>query len=217
MKKISLILLVLVFSLLGIKGSAAQEEVSYTIGRGDTLEISVWGYPELIRTITVRPDGKISFPLLEQELIAEGKTPQQLNEEMIVHLSKEIKAPKVTVIVTGFGSKRIWVLGEVANPGVYPFIGKLTTLEAIIQAGGYKDSACLDSVMVIRNVSVPYPDVFSVNLAKVIRKKRNRSDIQLQAGDVVYLPRHFFAKVDNFLSFFRSNVNYGFYYDLNND
>lgn len=218
MKVLKLLLILLLFNFVIPKTSFPQEEVindiHYIIGKGDTLEISVWGYPEVSRTVVVRPDGRVSLPLLEEEVKADGITPQQLDEEITLKLSKELKDPKVSVIVTAFGSKKIWVLGEVATPGVYSFTGELTTLEAIAQAGGYKNTACLENVMVIRNGNTSNPQAFMVNLAQVIGKKDTQFDMNLQAGDVVYLSRHAIAKIDSFIRFFTDKVGPHLYYGL---
>ncbi|MBN2121415.1 MAG: polysaccharide biosynthesis/export family protein [Candidatus Omnitrophica bacterium] len=185
--------------------SGVADDSLYLIGKGDTLEISVWGYDELTRTITVRPDGRISFPLIDEDILAEGITPQSLKAKLTELLSIELKNPKVSVIITSFVSKRIWVLGEVSSPGAYPFTGKLSVLEAVVQAGGYKNSACLESAMIIRNFHTDKPEVFRVDLSKVISGEDVQA-FELQASDVVYMPRHFIAKLDSFLNFFRRNV-----------
>ncbi len=212
MKKI---LAVILFTICFQAVCFANQSYVYTIGRGDKLEISVWGYPELTRTLVVRPDGNISFPLVDNEIKAEGMTPQELDEELTREISKEVKEPKVAIIVTEFGSKKIIVLGEVMRPGIYNFTGMLSTLEAVTQAGGYRDSACLDSVLVIRERDSLYPQTFRVNLTKVIKKTDKSHDVKLQPDDVVYVPRSFIGKLDKFVDFFKNKVNYGIYYDLN--
>ncbi|MBN1793424.1 MAG: polysaccharide biosynthesis/export family protein [Candidatus Omnitrophica bacterium] len=212
MKKVITLLAVFVLCL-GQTGYA-EDESSYLIGRGDTLEVYVWGYPELDHSIVVRPDGNISFPLIEGEIEAEGKTPEQLDRLLTTELSKELKDPKVTVIVARFSSKKIWVCGEVEEPGAYPFTGFATALESIIQAGGYKRSACLRSVLIIRNRDTRNPEAFLVNLDKVIKKQEITSDVWLQPGDIVYVPRSFISRVDGFLDFFKDAVHVGAYYEL---
>jgi polysaccharide export outer membrane protein len=198
--------------IVSLHSSCAQEssggracDITYSIGKGDTLEISVWGNPELTKTVTVRPDGNISLPLIDQEIKADGIKPSQLKDTLSVLYSKEIKNPKVSVIVTGFASKRIWVLGEVVTPGVYPFSGEVDVLQAIIQAGGYKNSAHLENVVVIRNVTSAKPDFYMINLANHINGKKS-SAINLAPGDVVYLPRSVIAHIDSFIKFFTDKV-----------
>ncbi len=189
----------------------AQEGLTYVIGKGDTLEVSVWGFSELSRPLTVRPDGRISFPLVADEINAEGLTPMQLSQQLSAELSRELKEPKVTVIVSGFGSKKIWVLGEAVTPGAYPFTGDMTALKAIIQAGGYKNSACLENVVVIRHGRTPRPDAFVINMAKLINVKEAQLDMILEPGDVVYLPRNVISKLDNFIKFFTDKVSPAIY------
>lgn len=203
--------LFVLLALLIIKPCLALDDLTYIIGKGDTLEISVWGFAELSRPLTVRPDGKISFPLVKDEIKAEGMTAQALGQQLALQLSKEIKEPKVTVIVTGFGSKKIWVLGEAVTPGAYPFTGEVTALKAIIQAGGYKNSACLENVVVIRNGRSPHPDAFVINLTKLINTKQAELDMILEPDDVVYLPRNIIAKLDSFIKFFTDKVSPAIY------
>ncbi|MBN2120527.1 MAG: polysaccharide biosynthesis/export family protein [Candidatus Omnitrophica bacterium] len=210
MKKVSFMFFVFILFCFLLSG-LASDSLDYRIGKGDTLEISVWGQPQLTRNITVRPDGKISFPFLVKDISAEGMTPEQLGSYITSHLSQEVKEPRATVIVTGFGSKKIWVLGEVSRPGAYPFIDRVTALEAIIQSGGYKSSACLESVVVIRNHSTAQQEAFIVNLAKVLRVKDADTVDALQAGDIVFVPRNFVAKLDTFLKFFTDKVSTGLF------
>lgn len=196
---------------LAFSSANSQETNQYTIGKGDVLEISVWGYPELSRTLTVRPDGAISFPLIDHQIITEHLTPEELDIKLTYSISKEIKDPKVTVIVKEFASKKIWVVGEVVNPGPFPFEGALTTMEAVIGAGGYRDSAYLENVVVIRNRMSDEPEAWMVNLTEVITEQEVYLDVPLQAGDVVYVPRSFIGKLDNFMDFFRGTVAVGIY------
>jgi polysaccharide export outer membrane protein len=165
----------------------AEEKISYTIGPGDVLEISVWQHPELNRTVTVRPDGKISFSLIG-DVDTTGLTPAELNQVITRKLSEYVQNPEVTVIVTNIRSGQIIVLGQVAKPGVYPVGESTTVVEAIAIAGGYTDMADLRSVTITRKSGAKTSKVIKVNLKKVIAEGDKSKDVILERGDVVYMP-----------------------------
>ena len=118
----------LIFCISAVFDAAAGD--SYRLGVGDVLEITVWGHPELKTTVQVRPDGYITFPLVGDQL-ADGKTARQLAEEIQQSLSAYVVAPSVTIIVTGFRTIRVQVLGEVRNPGYYKVSAEDRLLDAI--------------------------------------------------------------------------------------
>ena len=188
--KIRLIVsLVLVVLLAGTPAFFARENLPYTIGPGDVLEISVWQHPELDRTITVRPDGRMSFSLIG-DVNANGLTPAELDEVITERLSEYVQKPEVTVIVSGISIKstQILVLGQVARPGVYPMEESLTVLEAVAKAGSYTERAALKKVTITRQSRAKTPKVMKVNLKKVITKGDRSGDVILEPGDVVHVP-----------------------------
>lgn len=168
----------------------AQENLTYTISPEDVLEISVWQHPELDRTVTVRPDGRMSFSLVG-DVNASGLTPAELDEVITRKLSKYVQKPEVTVIVTdaSIRSKQVLILGEVIRPGAYPIGEGITVLEAIAKAGSYTESAALKKVTITRQSRAKNPKVIKVNLKKVIAKGDTSEDITLEPGDIVYLPK----------------------------
>ena len=155
--------------------------------------------------MTVRPDGRISFPLVDDVYVS-GLTPQEVDSELTGRLSKTIRDPSVTVIVSGFKSKGVYVLGEVKKPGRYPLTQPRTAVEMIAEAGQWLDSGVLTSVMVVRRGWTEQPQAYRVNLAQVVLKGDTRKDMALQDGDVVFIPRNFVKKLDNFLSFFTKHL-----------
>jgi len=171
---------------------------NYTLGEGDNLDISVWQHPELDKRVVIRPDGYISFPLVG-DIKAVGLTPPQLTSSLRENLSRLIKDPQVTVIVAGFGSKNIFVLGEVTKPGVYTFRGGVNILEAISQSGGWKNSAVLNSVMLVRNVFTDHPEAYRLNVYAIIKNGDFSQNLMLQPGDVVYVPKSFVANIGGFI------------------
>lgn len=167
-----------------------QENLTYTISPEDVLEISVWQHPELDRTVTVRPDGRMSFSLVG-DVNASGLTPAELDEVITRKLSKYVQKPEVTVIVTdaSIRSKQVLILGEVIRPGAYPIGEGITVLEAIAKAGSYTESAALKKVTITRQSRAKNPKLIKVNLKKVIAKGDRSENITLEPGDIVYLPK----------------------------
>ncbi|MBA7515463.1 hypothetical protein ES705_07503 [subsurface metagenome] len=187
--KISLIVsLVSVVLLAGTPAFFAEENIPYTVGPGDVLEISVWQHPELDRIVTVRPDGRMSFSLIG-DVNANGLTPTKLDEVITKRLSEYVQKPEVTVVVTSIKGNQILILGQVTRPGAYPMEESLSVLEAVAIAGGYTESAALKRVTVIRQSRAETPKVIKVNLKKVIAKGDRSRDIILEPGDVVHLPK----------------------------
>ncbi|MCF7874576.1 MAG: polysaccharide biosynthesis/export family protein [Candidatus Omnitrophica bacterium] len=195
----------LALSVLAVEAKAQESKSAYRLGSGDTIEVIVWRNDDLNKEVTIRPDGRLSLPLAG-EIIANGLTPSELNKKITLKLEKYIKSPKVSTIVTGFGSKRVLVLGQVKRPGVYSLSRPTTALEAISKAEGYDQFAYLKSVMVIRNGYSDNPEILSANLLKAISKGNLSGDISLQPGDIVYVPKKFIGKAKDFLSFFNSNL-----------
>jgi len=166
----------------------AAEDLSYTIGPGDVLEISVWQHPELDRIVTVRPDGRMSFSLIG-DVNANGSTPAELDELITRRLSEYVQKPEVTVLVTTIKSNQILVLGQVTRPGAYPMEASVTVLEAIAIAGSYTDRAGLRKVTITRQSRERSPRVIKVDLQKVISEGDRSGNIILEPGDVVNVPK----------------------------
>lgn len=187
--------------------SAAVEPIKmvYAIGEGDSLDISVWQHPELDRKVFVRPDGYISFPLVG-DINAKGSTPPQLASNIKENLSRLIKDPQVTVIVSGFGSKNIFVLGEVMKPGAYLFKGGINVLNAISEAGGWKNSAVLNSVMLVRKPFTEAPEAHRLDVYALIKKGDFSQNLPLEPGDIIYVPKSFVANIGGFIENLRITV-----------
>jgi len=181
--------LVLVVLLAGTPAFFARENLPYTIGPGDVLEISVWQHPELDRIVTVRPDGRMSFSLIG-DVNANGLTPAKLDEIITGMLSEYVQKPEVTVVVTSISirSTQILVLGQVARPGAYPMEERLTVLESIAKAGSYTETAGLRKVTIARQSRAGTPKVIKVDLKKIITKGDRRGNVVLEPGDIVHVP-----------------------------
>ena len=163
-----------------------QIHESYVIGQGDALEVFVWRNEQLSRQVVVRPDGKISLPLL-QDLHAEGLTVIQLRDEITRRLEQLVQNPTVTVIVSQINSYKVSVLGKVASPGVYQITTRTTLVEAISMAGGFTEWANKRKITVITYQGGKQKKI-RVNYKKIISGKDPSQNIILQRGDTIIVP-----------------------------
>jgi len=159
---------------------------SYIIGQGDMLEVFVWRNEQLSRQVTVRPDGKISLPLI-QDLQAEGLTVLQLKDQITRQLKQYVQNPTVTVIISRIGSYKISVLGKVASPGVYSINTRTTLLEAISLAGGFTEWANKRKITLIRNEGGISKKI-RINYNKIVSGKDPSQNTTLKRGDTIVVP-----------------------------
>jgi len=150
------------------------------------LDISVWKEPDMSKTVPVRPDGKISLPLLN-DIQAAGLTPTQLAENITEELKKLVKEPQVTVIVTQINSQRVYIMGEVTRAGAYPLLPGMTVLQALSSAGGFTQFANLKKIYVLRNengkqLKLPF------NYKDVVKGKASEENVEVKAGDTIVVP-----------------------------
>ena len=165
---------------------AAAEDPSYKIGAQDVLRIDVWREDQLTRTVPVRPDGKITLPLLN-DVQAVGLTPMELASVIRDELKKYVTNPQVTVSVSEINSRRIYVNGEVNKSGAYQLLPHMTVLQALSGSGGFTAFARVKSIYVLRNengkaIRIPF------NYKEAITGKNLAQNIELQPGDVVVVP-----------------------------
>jgi len=157
----------------------------YVIGADDTLRISVWKEPDLTETLPVRPDGKISMPLLN-DIPADGLTPLQLKDSITEKLKKYIADPRVTVVVTAMNSRRIFVTGEVAHTGPMALLPHMTMLQALAQAG-FTQFANLKAIYLLRTENGKQ-EKYPFNYKEVIKGNHPEQNIALKPGDTVVVP-----------------------------
>ena len=173
--------------------ASASETGEYLIGPGDTLEVFVWGQPDLSVTVPVRPDGRVSTPLID-DLVAVGKTPTQLASEMQEILSEYLRSPEVNVIVQDFvgtfGSQ-IRVLGQVEQPGTVPFRERMTLLDVMMEVGGLTRFAAGNRARLIRIVDGSSEE-FRVRVHDLLNKGRIEENIEMRPGDIVIIPEAIF-------------------------
>jgi polysaccharide export outer membrane protein len=175
---------------------AESQPATYKLERGDEITIKVLNLPELEDTVRVRPDGKISL-LLVDEVDAAGLTPRELDESLTARFKEFYQAPEVSVIVRSFAGYKVYVAGEVGQPGPLPLVGEMTALGAVIQAGGFRNTARTNSVVLLRKSNGPKPIVEKLNLKDVLTK--GKPDVALQPFDVVYVPMSTIARIDLFV------------------
>lgn len=162
-------------------------DASYVIGNSDVLAITVWKEPDVSRSIPVRPDGKISLPLVG-EIQAAGRTPLQLEEEIAAKLQTYINKPDVTVIVQEINSEKFNILGRVVKPGSYPLSGAATVLDAIATAGGFQDFAKQKSIYILRSNPAGGQSRMMFNYKDVIKGKHPEQNIKLEPRDTIVVP-----------------------------
>jgi polysaccharide export outer membrane protein len=158
----------------------------YRIGPQDLVRIDVWKEPDISRTIPVRPDGKISLPLMN-DVQAAGLTAMELAGSIREGLTKYITSPQVTVTVTEINSRRVYVTGEVMRPGAQPLLPNMTALQALTSSGGFTQFARTKNIYVLRTEDgkqVKHP----FNYKAVLDGKNPEDNIQLQPGDVIVVP-----------------------------
>ena len=171
------------------KSAAVQggaEDPAYKIGPQDVLRIDVWREDQLTRTVPVRPDGKITLPLLN-DVRAAGLTPMELADVIREELKKYITNPQVSVTVAEINSRRVYVTGEVTRPGAFPLLPGMTVLQALSTSGGFTQFAKVKSIYVLRTENgkhVKHP----FNYKEAVSGKRPEENIVLEPGDLIVVP-----------------------------
>jgi polysaccharide export outer membrane protein len=187
----------------------------YVLQIGDEVSIRVFPQQELNEVVRIRPDGRISAVLLDDMEVA-GLTTRELDERLTAHYTRFFKDPAVSVIVREFANVKVYVGGEVGQPGIIPLVGNLTVVGAVFQAGGFRTTAKTDSVVLLRN-DAGTPVARRLNVEQIL--STGGGDVKLQPFDVVYVPLSRIAAVDRFVDqYIRQlipvSLNAGFSYIL---
>lgn len=170
------------------------------LGPGDSIEVKFFYNPELNDIQIVRPDGRITLQLVG-EVVVQGKTVDELRDHLVRLYAPELRIPEIAVIVRLLSERRVYVGGEVNRPGIIPMPGRLTILEAVVEAGGFKtETAGLKSVVVIRQRDGKYVGTI-VNLREALEGKKVEA-FYLAPRDIVYVPQTAIAKVDQWVDQF---------------
>jgi polysaccharide export outer membrane protein len=175
------------------EGQAASTNPDYLIGPGDSVNINVWRNPEVSMAVPVRPDGKITTPLVE-DLQAAGKTSSQLARDIEKALGKFIQEPVVTVVVTNFVgnySEQIRVIGQAAKPQALPYRRDMSLMDVLIAVGGVNEFAAGNRASIIRTVD-GHQQKLAVRLDDLIRAGDVSANVAMRPGDVLVIPESFF-------------------------
>jgi len=163
-------------------GAAPVDPKAYIIGAEDVISIRVWREPENSGQFTVRPDGKISVPLIG-EVQAAGLTPEKLSASIAEGLEKVMVHPEVTVGVEKVNSKKYYIQGEVNRPGAYPLVIDTTVLEALVNAGGFREFANTKKIVILRGTTR-----LKFNYKEVTHGKKMEQNVLLKPGDQIIVP-----------------------------
>jgi polysaccharide biosynthesis/export protein len=169
------------------------ETANYLIGPGDTLQVSVWHNTELSTTVPVRPDGRISTPLAN-DVVAAGRTPEQLGHDIEARLKKFVADPIVTVIVSNFigpYSQQIRIVGEATTPKAIAYQAHMTLLDAMIAAGGLTPYASGNRAKIVRKVDGRDVET-TVRLTDLLKNGDLTANTDLRPGDIIIIPQSFF-------------------------
>lgn len=172
----------------------------YRAETGDVLNISVWQVEDLQKTVVVRPDGKISFPLIG-DIRAKGVTIEELRNMLEEKLGKYIRVPQVSVIVEAFGGKRVIVIDESGGGGIIRFAEPIRVAEALAMAGGYKTGVNLHKIYIIRGSQKKEEPskIIVVNAHKIFREADMRENILIHSDDIIFLARGWLATLTTFI------------------
>ncbi len=168
-----------------VPGAVAVPD-DYVIGPEDVLGVVYWRDKDMTGDVAVRPDGKISLPLLN-DVQAAGMTPAQLRDKLVDASKQYFEDPSITVVVKQMNSRKVFITGEVTKPGPYPLIGPTTVLQLISIAGGLRDYADSKKILIVRNEN-GRPTSYLFNYKDVVSRKNLRQNIELKPGDTVIVP-----------------------------
>jgi polysaccharide biosynthesis/export protein len=172
--------------------TAATADFRYIIGPGDNLSVNVWRNPELSGVIPVRPDGRITTPLVE-DIVAAGKTPSQLARELEGALRRFVQDPVVTVVVQNFGgvtSEQVRVVGQATRPAAMPYRQNMTLLDVMISVGGLTEFAAGNRAVLVR--AMEGNKSYSLRLRDLLKRGDVTANIQILPGDVIIIPESWF-------------------------
>lgn len=176
-------------------GDAADAPAVYKIGAGDVLEVVFFSHPEQNRFVTVRPDGRITLPYVG-EMVARGKEPAALSEEIETAYSEVLVEPQVDILMSKMGG-RYYMIGEVQSSGEFEYEKPITLMQAIARAGGYTDDARLTNFIVIREDGEGGRFAAILNMREYMSSPEKYGDIYIQPEDIVWIPKDNISRWDN--------------------
>ena len=171
----------------GAATTTARPGQPYVIGPDDVLSIVFWKDKDLSAEVTVRPDGKVSLPLLN-DIQAQGRTPDELRDALKQAAQAFVEDPNPTVMVKEIKSRRVFITGQVEKPGPYPLTGETTVLQLIAMAGGIREFADGSNITIIRKADNGRTEILPFNYRDVLKRKNLTQNVQLKPGDTVVVP-----------------------------
>lgn len=170
--------------------ASTKTETDYLIGPGDSLNIFVWRHADLSTNVPVRPDGRISVPLIE-DVQAAGKTPAELGNEIEKILARYVQEPNVTIIVTGFVgpfNEQIRIVGQATAPRAISYRQGMTVLDALIEVGGLTEFAAGNRAVLMRKTEEGEDQTYRIRLNDLLRDGKVKANVDLMPGDVIIIP-----------------------------
>jgi protein involved in polysaccharide export with SLBB domain len=199
---VCLLILVSFQSILGSEAWAQQKEKEgkydeeYKLQKGDVIEVKFSYNPEFNEKVEIGPDGRISLQMVG-EIVAAGLTRAGLQQEIVKRYSRILKSPDAVVIVRNYVGQKVFVGGEVNTPGLFPLDGEMTVLQALLRAGGLKNTAKKNNIVMIRKREDNSPQVMILDLKKMMSEGQQIT--YLRPYDVVFVPKSRIARVDQFI------------------
>lgn len=173
-------------------------EYRYRLVPGDVVEISYRYTPEFNQTVTIHPDGYVVLEIVG-EIKLGGFNLEEARREIIARAGRRLKDPEVTLILKEFQKPYFVVSGEVTQPGKFEIREKTTALQAVLMAGGFKDSAKSSQIVVFRQINAEFAEVKTLNLRGIKKTGDLENDLDLQPGDIILVPRNNFSKLERFI------------------
>ena len=170
----------------GSAPEAVKPPEDYVIGTDDLLSVSFWREKELSTDVVVRPDGKITLPLIN-DVYAAGLTPDQLREKVLTEAARYLEDPSPTVVVKQINSRKVFITGEVFKPGPYALTAPTSVLQLIAMAGGLQEFAQKKDIIILRH-EAGRQITFTFDYASVVKRKKLQQNIFLKPGDTIVVP-----------------------------
>jgi polysaccharide export outer membrane protein len=174
------------------------EETRYRLVSGDVLDVVYRYTPEFNQTVTIQPDGYVLLEIVGDMKIG-GLTLEQTRQKIIEKASVRLKDPEVTLLLKEFQKPYFVVSGEVAQTGKFEMRENVTALQAVMIAGGFKESAKVSQIVVFRRLNAEFAEVKTLNLKKVKKTSDLENDLTLQSGDIIFVPRNTFSKIEKYV------------------
>lgn len=194
----------------------SDETAAYRFYPGDEIEVTVFSAPELSRTVTVAPDGRIAMPLIDPVQAADV-TPQELHDALIAAYARHLRSPELHVAARSYGSRQVFVGGEVARPGIYEMPAQIDAYQAVALAGGFLPSARRGEVLVMSRPNGEASSVREVDLSDRAFRRGLPGATPLARYDVVYVPRSRISQVNLFMQQYVRDalpVQFSLFYDV---